>query len=110
MPRRNSSPRNARGCAARPKGAASIPRPARLPGILGKDVRVLHAPCIGRCETAPAAVVGQNPVTNASVEKIVALVKSKSMKHPAQPYVDYAAYRAKGGYELAKSCVEGERK
>src|SRR5256885_1103845 len=83
---------------------------AKLPGILGKDVRVLHAPCIGRCETAPAAVVGQNPVTNASVEKIVALVKSKSMKHPAQPYVDYAAYRAKGGYELAKSCVEGERK
>src|SRR6267378_2017254 len=28
---------------------------AKLPGILGKDVRVLHAPCIGRCETAPAA-------------------------------------------------------
>jgi len=35
---------------------------AKLPGILGKDVRVLHAPCIGRCETAPAAVVGQNPL------------------------------------------------
>src|SRR5512138_1307564 len=32
----------------------------RLPGILGKDVRVLAAPCIGRCEAAPAVCVGQN--------------------------------------------------
>src|SRR5581483_8778433 len=45
---------------------------AKLPGILGKDVRVLHAPCIGRCETAPAAVVGQNPVPHATAEKIAA--------------------------------------
>ena len=97
---------------------------AKLPGILGRDVRVLHAPCIGRCETAPAAVVGQNPLPQASVEKIVALVKAKSVKHPAPDsreshphrdivspaYVDYAAYRAKGGYALAKACIEGAKK
>src|ERR1700704_4828188 len=97
---------------------------AKLPGILGQEVRVLHAPCIGRCETAPAAVVGQNPLPQASVEKIVALVKAKSVKHPAPDsreshphrdivspaYVDYAAYRAKGGYALAKSCIEGAKK
>ena len=57
---------------------------AKLPGILGKDVRVLHAPCIGRCETAPAAVVGQNPVPHASAEKIASLVKSKALKHPGR--------------------------
>ncbi len=34
----------------------------RLPKLLGADVRVLAAPCIGRCEQAPAAVVGQHPV------------------------------------------------
>src|SRR5882672_4660433 len=56
---------------------------AKLPGVLGKDVRVLHAPCIGRCETAPAAVVGQNPVLHATAEKIAALVRSKAVKHPA---------------------------
>src|SRR4029077_7052276 len=28
----------------------------KLPGILGTGVRVLHAPCVGRCETAPVAV------------------------------------------------------
>jgi formate dehydrogenase len=96
----------------------------KLPGILGKDVRVLHAPCIGRCETAPAAVVGQNPLPHASVEKISALVKAKAAKHPApgshesHPHrdivnpvcVDYAAYRAKGGYALAKSCIDGAKK
>src|SRR6188474_2562902 len=32
----------------------------RLPGILGQDVRVIAAPCIGRCEAAPAVCVGQN--------------------------------------------------
>src|SRR5437762_6283888 len=30
----------------------------RLPALVGKDVRVLHAPCVGRCETAPVAVIG----------------------------------------------------
>jgi formate dehydrogenase len=93
---------------------------AKLPGILGKDVRVLHAPCIGRCETAPAAVVGQNPLPHATVEKIAGLVKAKAVKHaaPGHPhmeivspaYVDYAAYRARGGYELAKACVDGAKK
>jgi formate dehydrogenase beta subunit len=71
---------------------------------------VLHAPCIGRCETAPAAVVGQNPVPHASLDKIAALVKSKAVKHPAALYIGYAAYREKGGYALAKTCVEGGKK
>ena len=38
---------------------------ARLPALLGREVRVIAAPCIGRCEQAPVAVVGQNPVPNA---------------------------------------------
>src|SRR6266481_5899604 len=25
----------------------------KLPSLLGKDVRVIHAPCVGRCEVAP---------------------------------------------------------
>ena len=49
----------------------------KLPSLLGSDVRVLHAPCVGRCETAPVAVVGQNPVPHATEEKVVALVKAE---------------------------------
>src|SRR6266851_5355138 len=55
---------------------------AALPALLGGDVRVLPAPCVGRCETAPVAVVGQNPVPRANAEKVAALVKANALKHP----------------------------
>ena len=47
---------------------------AKLPKLLGPEVRVIPAPCIGRCEQAPAAVVGQNPIPRADAETIVASV------------------------------------
>src|SRR5689334_9635111 len=43
-----------------------------LPALLGADVRVLHAPCVGRCESAPVAVVGQNPVLHATADAVAA--------------------------------------
>ncbi len=94
-----------------------------MPALLGQDVRVLHAPCVGRCETAPVAVVGQNPVPHANAEKVVALVRARAVKHPQRDgaashphldivtpgHIDYDAYRTAGGYELARSCVGGAR-
>ena len=96
---------------------------ASLPALLGKDVRVLPAPCVGRCETAPVAVVGQNPVPHANAAKVIALVQAKAVKHPERDgaashphfgivtpgHIDYDAYRTAGGYELARSCVGGAR-
>jgi len=93
----------------------------KLPALVGKDVRVLRAPCVGRCETAPVAVIGQNPVPYATPEKVMALIHAKTVKHPqpgdgtshphldivAPGHIDYAAYRASGGYELAASCIGG---
>jgi NADH:ubiquinone oxidoreductase subunit F (NADH-binding)/NADH:ubiquinone oxidoreductase subunit E len=81
----------------------------RLPAILGRDVRVLAAPCIGRCEQAPAAVVGQHPVAHATVEAIAAKVEAKDIKHVQQGFVDFAAYRAEGGYQLLRECIAGTR-
>src|SRR5262252_7810854 len=67
----------------------------KLPELLGTGVRVMHAPCVGRCETAPVAVVGQNPVPQATTEKVTALVAVKAVTHPpSNTHVDYAAYRA----------------
>ena len=43
---------------------------SKLPSLLGREVRVLHAPCVGRCEVAPCVVVGQNPVGNATRETV----------------------------------------
>ena len=81
---------------------------ARLPSILGKDVRVLAAPCIGRCESAPAAVVGQNPVLHATAEKISKLVAAKSVRHFPEKYITYRDYRKAGGYALLADCLEGK--
>lgn len=82
---------------------------AKLPAILGKEVRVIAAPCIGRCEQAPAAVVGQNPVPNATLETITAKVSAKEVTHAPDDFIDYAAYQADGGYALLKQCVDGTR-
>jgi formate dehydrogenase len=87
----------------------------KLPALLGTDVRVLHAPCVGRCEQAPVAVIGQNPVPQATAEKVTALVRNGAVTHDATDvtitpgHINYDAYRADGGYQLAASCVNGER-
>lgn len=80
---------------------------ARLPAILGTEVRVLAAPCIGRCEQAPAVLVGQGAVAQASVESILACVAAGAALDAADGHVDYAAYRAAGGYRLLRDCVAG---
>src|SRR5580700_4406262 len=96
---------------------------AALPSLVGTEVRVLPAPCVGRCETAPVAVVGQNPVPHANTEKVAALVTANALTHPRRDdgsshphldsvtpgHIDYAAYREKGGYEMARSCAGGAK-
>ncbi len=79
----------------------------KLPALLGREVRVIAAPCIGRCEQAPAVVVGQNPVPNASCDAVVAAVKRGAVKHVPDGFVDLASYQADGGYALLKACVAG---
>jgi formate dehydrogenase len=81
----------------------------KLPKILGKDVRVLHAPCVGRCESAPVAVVGQNPVGNATAEKVVDVVSRKSFSCATTKYTDFNTYRKEGGYRLIADCLAGKR-
>jgi formate dehydrogenase beta subunit len=78
---------------------------ARLPAILGsEDVKVIAAPCLGRCEQAPVAAVHQNPIANATVDAVVAAVKAGKTTHAQSDqdlkYIDYAAYQAAGGYKL----------
>jgi len=94
-----------------------------LPSLLGAGIRVLHAPCVGRCETAPVAVVGQNPIPNATAEQVVSVVRQGHVTHPRDDeaamhphfsvvtpgHIDYKAYRAAGGYALAAACSAGTR-
>ena len=81
----------------------------KLPALLGTEVRVLAAPCIGRCEQAPAALVGQHPVAQATLDAVLGAVTAGMTKHVHEGHVDLDAYRAGGGYALLQACVAGER-
>jgi formate dehydrogenase beta subunit len=80
----------------------------RLPTLLGREVRVIPAPCVGRCEQAPVAVVGQKPVPKANAEVVAWHVQRKEIKDRAEGFIGHAAYTAQGGYRLLKRCIGGE--
>ena len=81
---------------------------ARLPALLGREVRVIAAPCIGRCEQAPAVAVGQHALANASCDSVTAAVRAGHRTAEPEATIDLAAYQAEGGYKLLKRCVAGE--
>jgi formate dehydrogenase len=81
----------------------------KLPAILGTEVRVQAAPCVGRCEQAPAVLVGQHPVPRATAETVLAKVKAKETTDVHTNHDGLDAYRAKGGYALLRDCAEGRR-
>jgi formate dehydrogenase beta subunit len=94
----------------------------RLPILLGRsDVRVEAAPCVGRCEQAPAVQVGQWPLGAATIEGVQALAAQAPAKSEEQNWalpeasqawvapdpIDIHAYRAQGGYALAAAVSNG---
>ena len=109
----------------------------RLPAILGNpNIRVIPAPCIGRCEQAPAVAVHQRHVPYATLESvkneaniglesvftaqtainfITSELTEKSISpHPehasacvAPAFTDYATYLANGGYAVAGNIANG---
>ena len=88
-------------------GAEALLR--KLPAILGKDVRVVRAPCMGACDRAPVAAVGHLQTFQATADTVAADVKAN--KHPLawHPGADFAAYQKAGGYALLKDCLAGTR-
>ncbi len=73
-------------------------------------MRVVRAPCIGSCHTAPAAEVGHHHVDHATVAKLKAIA-GRGEVHPAVPaYQDFEAYAKAGGYAVLRACLSGARK
>ena len=75
----------------------------------GPGVRVIAAPCIGRCEHAPAAVVGRRPVDEATAETVARTVSERATEPASASHIDLARYRGDGGYQTLAACVNGER-
>lgn len=82
---------------------------AELPKKLGKDVRVVRAPCMGACDRAPVCAVGHVQVHGATAGSVAAATKAGAHAHAYKTPVDFAAYRKDGGYKLLKDCLEGKR-
>ena len=82
---------------------------ARLPDILGKDVRVVRAPCMGACDRAPVVAVGHMQTFKANADNVAAAVKAKPHPHAWHPQSDLAAYQKDDGYSLLKDCLSGKR-
>ena len=91
---------------------------ALLKGLsFGKDVRVVPAPCIGRCETAPAVLVGQHPVGNATLDSVKQAVSQRNTGPEETRHIGLEQYRKLGleqyrklgGYQLIRDCLEGKR-
>ena len=70
-------------------------------------IKVVSAPCVGRCEQAPVAVVHQHEIGHATVEKVLAAVQAEATQPVAPDYIDLNAYRADGGYALLQSLSSG---
>jgi formate dehydrogenase beta subunit len=73
------------------------------------DVRVVRAPCIGSCHTAPAVEVGHHHVDHATVNKIKSVVATGDTHCVVPDYQRLYAYKAQGGYKVLRSCLSGER-
>ena len=72
-------------------------------GLDPSEVRVLRAPCMGRCDTAPALEIGHAHIDNATFEKVTEAIENNHV-HPIIPeYERFAEYVSSGGYETLKS-------
>ena len=78
-----------------------------LHGITG--VRIQKVPCVGRCHSAPIAVVGRNPIDEATPASVREALGQGAVEPPEPSHIGYDRYRAEGGYALLKACVDGSR-
>ncbi|WP_310642691.1 NADH-ubiquinone oxidoreductase-F iron-sulfur binding region domain-containing protein [Limnohabitans sp.] len=89
--------------------AGAQPLLEKLPILLGRsDVRVVAAPCVGRCEQAPVAVVHQHAVVHATPESVANAVHAEHTQAALPEALRLAEYRAQGGYDLLTALVQGD--
>ena len=80
-----------------------------LPHRLGREVRVIRAPCMGACDRTPACAVGHVQVMRATQDSIAAAVAGGVHAHSYATPNPFNAYRNAGGYELLRACQSGAR-
>jgi len=75
-------------------------------GLDASQVRVVRAPCMGRCDTAPVLEIGHNHIDHATPELVQAAIAANDTHTHIPDYETLAAYEAEGGYAELKSLRE----
>ena len=96
------------GISCEMKGAKHL-----LKGLLERysssnTARVTHAPCVGACDRAPVAVVGQRQIHHAKINDVVSNITTCNTSPDLPNYIHYEDYLANGGYKIWKACRDGE--
>ncbi|MEJ6397835.1 NAD(P)H-dependent oxidoreductase subunit E [Yoonia sp. 208BN28-4] len=76
-------------------------------GLDADKVRVVRAPCMGRCDTAPVLELGHNHIDHANLSKVEAAIAAGDTHAHVPEYQTYAAYVADGGYGELKALRDG---
>ena len=79
-----------------------------LDGYYKGTVRIQKVPCVGRCESAPIAVVKFNPVDNADLQSVKKTVDAKKFDPQIPNYINMKEYVKNGGYNLLNKIKEGK--
>ena len=73
-----------------------------------EHVRVVRAPCMGRCATAPAARIGDREVDHATSGGLLDMAKNGEFDVAMPDYVNLHAYLEHGGYQVLDRVKAGD--
>ncbi len=76
---------------------------------LDSNVRVVRAPCMGRCHQAPVVEVGKKHFVNANVSLVQKALEEEDTKPVIPNYISYEDYVKDGGYKILKDCIEDKK-
>ena len=76
---------------------------------LDTNVRVVRAPCMGRCHQAPVVEVGKKHFVNANVSLVQKALEEQDTKPVIPNYISYEDYVKEGGYKILKDCIEDKK-
>lgn len=77
-------------------------------GLDASQVRIVRAPCMGRCDTAPVLEIGHNHIDNATSEKVDAAIAADDTHAHVPAYETFADYSGAGGYTELKALRDGK--
>ncbi len=72
-------------------------------GTDAAEIRIVRAPCMGRCDTAPVVEIGHNHIDHATSESVLAAAKTGDTHADIPAYEALEFYRATGGYHALET-------